>query len=102
MICKACGADLTQERTVVVYGARKPLNTMYCTSCHRLWPIPENSTKVFYVQCPGHGEPKHAHKDVASAVAEAERICVLNKQPVRVYQQIAVVNPVIKTEVKYG
>lgn len=32
----------------------------------------------------------------------SQRICALNKKPVRVYQQVAVVNPVVKTEVKYG
>lgn len=57
---------------------------------------------TYFVHCSSHGEPKHPHKNIASAVAEAERICMLNKQPVRVYQQVAVVNPVVKTEVKYG
>lgn len=77
---------------------------MICANCTEVFHKKADAEleTTYFVHCSGRGEPKHPHKNIASAVAEAERICVLNKKPVRVYQQVAVVNPVVKTEVKYG
>lgn len=109
MICPVCGKDM-------VPSSVNP-TTAECPQCgtYIVLKLPKSarsvisetqsapvSNGVYLCHVPGRGEPKHVHKDIASAVAEAERICILNKQPVRVYQQIAVVNPVVKTEVKYG
>lgn len=106
MICAMCGKELVNTSHALRCADGSPCYKAVCPSCmHVTWLFTNERAQLdptFFVHCSGHGEPKHAHKDIASAVAEAERICVLNKQPVRVYQQIAVVNPVVKTEVKYG
>lgn len=106
MICAMCGKELVSTSHALRCTDGSPCYKAVCPSCmHVTWLFTSDRAQLnptFFVHCPGHGEPKHAHKDIASAVAEAERICVLNKQPVRVYQQVAVVNPVVKTEVKYG
>lgn len=105
MICANCGKVLTNFSQALRCTDGLPCYKAICPSCSYVtWMFANDHAQLdpkFFVHCPGHGEPQHAHKSIASAVAEAERICVLNKQDVRVYQQVAVVNPVVKTEVKY-
>lgn len=104
MVCANCGKVLANTALRCTDGS--PCYKAICPSCRCVsWLFTNDRAQLdptFFVHCPGNGEPKHPHKDIASAVAEAERICALNKKPVRVYQQVAVVNSVVKTEVKYG
>lgn len=106
MICANCGKKLVNTLLALRCTDGSPCFKAVCPSCkHVTWLFTSDLAQinpVFLVHCPGRGEPKYVHKDITSAVAEAERICALNKKPVRVYQQVAVVNPVVKTEVKYG
>lgn len=106
MICANCGKELANFSQAFRCKDGSPCFKAVCPSCSYVTWLFTNDRAQFnpthFVHCPGRGEPKQPHKDIASAVAEAERICALNKKPVRVYQQVAVVNPVVKTEVKYG
>lgn len=106
MICANCGKELVNISPAFRCSDGSPCFKAVCPSCSYVtWLFTNDQAQFnppFFVHCPGHGEPKHSHKDIASAVAEAKQICVLNKQPVLVYQQFAVVNPVVITEVKYG
>ena len=108
MICANCAEVFTKIEPVSQYPEGLLGYKAICPSCgYTTYMITADVDKdrlepTFFVHCLGHGEPKHAHKHIGSAVKEAERICVLNKEPVRVYQQVAIVNPVVKTEVTYG
>lgn len=106
MICANCGEVLLGDPHEMRCSDGSPCYKAICRSCgYVTWMSTYEHSRlspVYYVHRAGSGEPKHPHNDIVSAVKEAERICALNKQPVRVYQQVAVVNPVIKTEVKYG
>lgn len=106
MNCPVCGKDMVPSSVNPTTAECPQCGTYIALKLSKsAWSVPQStpvSNGEYLCHAPGRGEPKHIHKDIASAVAEAERICVLNKQPVRVYQQVAVVNPVVKTEVKYG
>lgn len=102
MKCLYCGGEL--ETVDVVSSDSFPKMelkpVLRCKRC--LASRPDGIKEVFYVHAPGRSAPKVGHSSLEEALAEAERICVLNKNPVRVYRQVAVVCPAIKTEVKYG
>lgn len=105
MKCLYCGGEL--EAVDVVRSDSFPKmelksvgTILRCKRC--LASRPDGIKEVFYVHAPGRSAPKVGHSSLEEALAEAERICVLNKNPVRVYRQVAVVRPAIKTEVKYG
>lgn len=105
MICAMCGNKEIKAQDEICLDGTVYFKAL-CCKCGCLTALfpagSPNNEPSYFVHLPGRGEPKYAHDNERSAIEEAQRLVSKHNQTGLVYRRIATINPVTKTEVKYG